>query len=35
MLFKKKSGRPSAISNDICLDAIFYVLLEGVVWEIA
>jgi len=32
---KKKSGRPNSISNDICLDAVFYVLLEGVTWEIA
>ena len=35
MPLKKKSGRPQAISNDICLDAIFYVLLEGVTWEFA
>ena len=35
LLAKKKHGRPYAISNELCLDAIFYVLLEGVSWEIA
>jgi hypothetical protein len=35
LVTKKKSGRPNSIPNDLCLDAIFYVLLEGVTWEIA
>lgn len=32
---KIKSGRPSSVSINKCIDAIFYVLLEGVTWEIA
>lgn len=32
---KIKSGRPNALSNELCLDAIFYVLIEGVTWIIA
>lgn len=32
---KFKSGRPNYLSINKCLDAIFYVLFEGVSWEIA
>lgn len=32
---KIKSGRPNSVSNEVCLDTIFYVLIEGVTWSIA
>jgi hypothetical protein len=32
---KIKQGRPNSLTINKCLDAIFYVLIEGVSWEIA
>jgi len=32
---KKKAGRPIAISDDKCIDAIFNVLIHGLSWELA
>lgn len=32
---KIKTGRPSVLTNEQCLDAFLYVLIEGVTWSIA